>query len=96
MIMDGVDEAEGGAEGLNTLAAERLREKFAVVSARELVASRMLGDGSLEGAEALLAGERVADLLGFRLGRWKEALGLMAAVVDGCEEAHCARMPRRR
>ena len=73
MFMKGVDEAEGGAEVLNALAADRLREKFAVVSARELVASRLSADGSLEGAEALKAGRELENLLGFMLGRWEEA-----------------------
>ena len=79
MIMKGVDEADGGTEGLNAFASRELREAFAVVSARELLASRMAGDGSLEGVEALLAGRSVATLLGDKLGRWEEAKGLLAA-----------------
>ena len=89
--MGAVEAAEGGAEGLNALAADRLREAFAVVSARELVASRLSGaDGALEGAEALEAGRKVASLLGFELGRWEESRRLFEAVADGCEREHGA------
>lgn len=90
--MGGVDAAEGGAERLNALAVARLRDAFVVVSARELVASRLSGDetGSLEGADALEAGRRVANLLGFELGRWEEARELYVAVADGCGVSHGA------
>eukprot|EP01048_Picozoa_sp_COSAG05_P030908 COSAG05_NODE_10988_length_536_cov_0.711670_1_plen_115_part_10 len=89
--MGAVEAAEGSAEGLNALAADRLREAFGVISAREQVASWLSGaDGALEGAEALEAGFQVANFLGYDLGRWEESRRLLEVVANGYEREYGA------
>jgi tetratricopeptide (TPR) repeat protein len=86
MIMGAVGAAQGGAERLTERAVEQLRDRFVGEKARGWVGRlRSSATGSLDTAEAVLVGSKVASLLGHHLGHWEESKALWKEVVAGKE-----------
>ena len=81
-------ELPGGAEGLNNLVVEQLRERFVVPQALSLLSAYRDSHGELfPDEDAWNAAWKVARLIGTHLDQSANALPLLIEVASSCEGA---------
>ena len=86
LIMGPIRAGPGGAERLNKTAVKQLRETFVLEKSREWVDNLRSASGTLETAEAVVAAQRLASLLGGQLGEWEEAKALLQEAVVAAQQ----------